>query len=100
MVDLGQKRWKKFHLFYWNKIRFFWINTKICGAKKTSINIDLSIKEEFYICDSSEWCSRCFYFDIERFCGSIGTPVSNKLSFYSLCPVFLQSKISHKGAEM
>ena len=21
MVDLGQKRWKKFHLFYWNKIK-------------------------------------------------------------------------------
>jgi len=20
MVDLGQKGWKKFHLFYWNKI--------------------------------------------------------------------------------
>lgn len=21
MVDLGQKGWKKFHLFYWNKIK-------------------------------------------------------------------------------
>ena len=21
MVDLGQKRWKKFRLFYWNKIK-------------------------------------------------------------------------------
>ena len=21
MVDLGQKRWKEFHLFYWNKVR-------------------------------------------------------------------------------
>ncbi len=20
MVDLGQKGWKKFHLFYWNKV--------------------------------------------------------------------------------
>ena len=21
MVDLGQKRWKRFHLFYWNKVK-------------------------------------------------------------------------------
>jgi len=21
MVDLGQKRWEKFHLFYWNKVK-------------------------------------------------------------------------------
>ncbi len=21
MVDLGQKRWKEFHLFYWNKFK-------------------------------------------------------------------------------
>jgi hypothetical protein len=21
MVDLGQKGWKQFHLFYWNKVR-------------------------------------------------------------------------------
>jgi len=21
MVDLGQKGWKKFHLFYWNKVK-------------------------------------------------------------------------------
>jgi len=21
MVDLGQRRWKKFHLFYWNKVK-------------------------------------------------------------------------------
>jgi hypothetical protein len=21
MVDLGQKRWKEFHLFYWNKVK-------------------------------------------------------------------------------
>ena len=23
MVDLGQKGWKKFHLFYWNKLKYF-----------------------------------------------------------------------------
>ncbi|EIA10150.1 hypothetical protein HJ01_00832 [Flavobacterium frigoris PS1] len=22
MVDLGQKRWEKFHLFYWNKVKY------------------------------------------------------------------------------
>jgi hypothetical protein len=23
MVDLGQKGWKEFHLFYWNKVKDF-----------------------------------------------------------------------------
>jgi len=38
MVDLGQKGWKKFHLFYWNKVKnkelvllidFFYTSSKI-----------------------------------------------------------------------
>jgi len=39
MVDLGQKGWKQFHLFYWNKVKqidevLFWIKSKIYSTDK------------------------------------------------------------------
>ena len=33
MVDLGQKRWKQFHLFYWNKVNKKIIEKKIIEKK-------------------------------------------------------------------
>jgi hypothetical protein len=73
MVDLGQKRWKRFHLFYWNKVKqkenrgitnrlrvylFFYLN-QLCKRQKR-----LGIKK----IDKSTFQSICLFYMFFNLC--------------------------------
>lgn len=47
MVDLGQKGWKQFHLFYWNKVKDFY-NIDIKKEPISEIEIGSFLLRENY----------------------------------------------------